>query len=721
MPLSRKRDIAFVLFLSLFSAYTNAQNTKTQSTDTTNTTTLQTITVDGAADNTANSSDPQNVRNKTATLGALGDKKIMEVPYSVNTLSDDVLSRPEVKSYHDAIRYLPFVQGDGVRPQTRGIQGSVVQNSMLDGLNVVATTDYATDQFAQIQVLNGLAGSLYGPANPAGLFNFVSKRPTDFTGTSLSTGGRTGMSGYAGGDFNNTAGTFDKVKYRLTLLDDQGNGYVSDSHEHRELVSLATDVHFTEDTVLETNLNWYDYLKKGYPGSFGIASGVNFPSAATVARKNFGRSYAGDDNNTITASAHLKHTINDHWKIDTGLLRQIADRNSTNLTNSFTDSAGDYKTTSSTATASRFTINSYLISLLGEAYTGPIKHEMTFGFRGFDWKNYNPVNGSSMTAGSGSLNSMAEFDEPDYADFSDRYRSAINTQNAFIAGDTLTFTPQWSMMLSASQSYLTSDSYTKTGTRTSSSSDHGLSTSASLMYKPVDPLMLYLTHADSLQLGDTAPSTAHNAYEILSPFRSKEWETGAKLGLHNLNLSMALFQIDRPFAYTGDDGYYAENGKQRNRGIEFMADGNLTHDLHVFGGVAYLDPKLIDTASDSTDNTQIVGLAKYTINLLTVYNVPHVPGLSVDANSRYMSKRYTDNTNTTSVGGYTTFDVGTSYRTTLSRNTDTTFRLGVTNLTNKAYWTNIVPGALTGYTGTGTASASLGEPRMVEASVNVSF
>lgn len=720
MLLSKKRDLAFMLILGFFSASSSVRAADTASPASSST--LQTITVDGSADTTSdNSQDPQNVHNKTATLGALGDKKIMDVPYSVNTLSDDVLSRPEVKSYHDAIRYLPFVQGDGVRPQTRGIQGSVVQNSMLDGLNVVATTDYATDQFAQIQVLNGLAGSLYGPANPAGLFNFVSKRPTDFTSTSLSTGGRTGMSGYVGGDFNNTAGTFDKVKYRLTLLDDQGNGYVSDSHEHRELVSLATDVHFTEDTTLETNLNWYDYLKKGYPGSFGIASGVNFPNAATVAKKNFGRRYAGDDDNTVTASAHLKHTINDHWKIDTGLLRQIADRNSTNLTNTFTDSTDDYKTTSSTSTASRFTINSYLISLLGEAYTGPVKHEMTFGFRGFDWKNYNPVNGGSITSGSGSLDSMAVFDEPDYADFSERYRSAINTQNAFIVGDTLTFTPQWSMMLSASQSYLTSDSYTKTGKRTSSTSDHGLSSSASLMYRPVDPLMLYLTHTDSLQLGDTAPSTALNAYEILSPYRSKEWETGAKLGLHNLNLSMALFQIDRPFAYTGDDGYYADNGKQRNRGVEFMADGNLTPDVHVYGGLAYLDPKLIDTASASTEDTQIVGLAKYTVNLLTVYNVPRVPGLSLDANTRYMSKRYTDNTNSTSVGGYTTFDVGTSYRTKLASNTDTTFRLGITNLTNKAYWTNIVPGALTGYTGTGTASASLGEPRMVEASVNINF
>ena len=39
-------------------------------------------------------------------------------------------------------RYLPSVRASGVRPQTRGMQGSVVQNSMIDGLNVVSTTEH---------------------------------------------------------------------------------------------------------------------------------------------------------------------------------------------------------------------------------------------------------------------------------------------------------------------------------------------------------------------------------------------------------------------------------------------------------------------------------------------------------------------------------------------------------------------------------------------------
>ena len=111
-----------------------------------------------------------------ATLGNPGNTSIKYTPWSVQALSASMMNAQQLKSVSQLYRYMPSVQGEGARPQTRGMQGSVVQNSMIDGLNVVSTTDYSAEQFDHIEVLNGLAGSLYGPANPAGLFNFVSKR-----------------------------------------------------------------------------------------------------------------------------------------------------------------------------------------------------------------------------------------------------------------------------------------------------------------------------------------------------------------------------------------------------------------------------------------------------------------------------------------------------------------------------------------------------------------
>lgn len=669
---------------------------------------------------TASPNQPHAETEKQATLGNLGKQEVRNTPWSVQTVSPQLMKRQQLKSVSDLYRYMPSVQGDGARPQTRGMQGSVVQNSMIDGLNVVSTTDYAAEQFDHIEVLNGLAGSLYGPANPAGLFNFVSKRASDTPQHSITVGAGTGLSHQVAGDFSGPLDSNDRLRYRLNVLDDEGDGYVKGSKKRRQLFSLAVDANLTDKTVLETNFSYYHFYDKGLPGKFALGNGLSFPAAPDPKSAHLGQSYAGDDNHTLTAGVHLKHDFDGNWQGEIGVLRQIADRESTAVTNTFTDSRGDYTTTTSSATASRFTINSYMANLNGEIDTGWIHHQIATGVRGFVWKNFNPRNGTTSTLGSASLDNTQAFAEPEYPDFTDRYHSATATQHAFLLSDNLQFSPQWSVLLAGSESLLSSSNYSKTGSRSSDSSNSGFSGSASLVYKPVDPLTLYVTYADSLQQGDTAPATANNAGAILAPYRSRQLEVGSKVAIDKLLLTAALFQIKRPFAYTNASGDYAIDGEQRNRGLELMADGDATERLHLFGGITWLDPRLLDTASTQTDDKQIVGLPRYTASLFAAYDLPMFSGTDIHGGVHYVGRRSTDNQNEGWVGSYTTFDAGAAYKTQLF-DTATTFRLDVTNLTNRHYWTNIVPGGLNGYSGSGYASASLGEPRMVQVSMQLNF
>lgn len=655
-----------------------------------------------------------------ATLGNPGNTSIKDTPWSVQALSASMMNAQQLKSVSQLYRYMPSVQGEGARPQTRGMQGSVVQNSMIDGLNVVSTTDYSAEQFDHIEVLNGLAGSLYGPANPAGLFNFVSKRGTDTPYHSLTAGGGSGLTHKLAGDFSGPLGSSDRVRYRANLLDDEGNGYVKGSKIRRQLFSLALDANLTDHTLLESNFSDYHYYDKGLAGKFALTKGVSFPSPLNPRTAHLGQSYAGDNNHTLTAGMHLKHDFDGNWLGEIGVLRQIADRESTAVTNTLTDNAGHYTTTTSSNTASRFTINSYLANLSGEIDTGVLRHKVSAGIRGFSWKNYNPVNGSTQTLGSASLSDPQSFTEPDYPDFTKRYHSASTTQTALLLSDTLIFSPQWSTVLAGSESQLATSNYNKSGLRTSDSSDHGFSGSASVLYKPVDLLTLYLTYADSLQQGDTAPAGASNAGNILAPYRSKQAEAGSKLAVGRMLLTAAVFQIKRPFAYTNSSGVYALDGEQRNRGLELMATGDATDNLHIYGGMSWLDPRLRNTASTATDNKQVVGLSRYTASLFASYDLPALAGTEVHTGLRYMGRRSTDNTNATWTGSYTTADAGASWKTRLFAQS-TTFRLDVTNLTNRHYWTNIVPGGLNGYTGVGYASAQPGEPRMAEVSMQVVF
>ncbi len=658
---------------------------------------------------------------KQATIGNLGKRTVLDTPVSVQTVSSSLINHQQLSSVKDVYRYLPSVQGDGARPQTRGMQGSVVQNHLIDGLNAVSTTEYPAEQFERIDVLDGLAGSLYGPANPAGMFNLVSKRPTDVPLHRITVGAGTGSGALTSMDLSGPLDSNDRVKYRLNLLNEEGHGYTHGSRNRRQYAGLGLDFQLTDRTVLESNFSYYHYYAKGLPGTFALAKGTTFPAAVDPTNSKYGQYYAGNDDKTTTASLHLKHDFDGNWLLDLGVLRQIADRESTAVTNTFTNNHGDYTTTTSNSTASRFTINSYLANLTGHVDTGWLGHDIAAGMRGFVWKNYNPVNGGTQTLGSASLDSPQEFAQPDYPDFTHRYHSASATQHAFLLSDTLTFTPQWSLLLSGSENLMTVDNYSKAGKQTSNSDDHGLSGSASLMYKPVENVTLYTTWADSLQQGDTAPSGASNAGAILSPYRSKQVEVGAKYApVKDLLLTAALFEAKRPFAYTNDSGEYAEDGTQKNRGIELMVDGHVTHDLRLLGGAMWLDPRLHDTASSTTDGKQIVGLSRFTASMLAIYSIPQLSGLDVDAGVRYVGRRTTDNTNEGWVSGYTTVDVGSSYHTRLF-GTGTTFRLAVTNLTDRHYWTNIVPGGLNGYTGAGYASAQLGAPREAQLSMQVDF
>src|ERR1700760_3515750 len=118
----------------------------------------------------------------TTNLGPLGTQSILNTPTSVTVVPEELIVNQQAHTVNEVLNFLPSVevrdqQGFEVsRPQSRGFQGSIVQNTRIDGLNAIGTTAVPTEDLAGIQVLNGLAGSLYGPETPAGVFNYVLKR-----------------------------------------------------------------------------------------------------------------------------------------------------------------------------------------------------------------------------------------------------------------------------------------------------------------------------------------------------------------------------------------------------------------------------------------------------------------------------------------------------------------------------------------------------------------
>jgi len=658
-------------------------------------------------------------RSDDVQLGPLADRSLVDTPYSIDVVPVNLSVNQQLKSVREVFRYMPSVQGENIRPQTRGLQAGVVQNTHIDGMNIAATTDYPIEQFDRIEVLDGLAGALFGPANPAGTFNYVLKRPTLTPYRSVSVSYATQESKLASLDVGDTLGDKKVFGYRVNLLSDRGESYVDLSRLERTLLSLALDVRPTDYLKLELNASRYHYVDMGFPGTFSLGNNVRFPEAPDPTTVGYGQPYGGDDNVTRTFSGRLIYAINSDWHLTGGILRQDSDRASTVPTNLLTDNAGDYRTTAATTTFSLDRIISNTLALNGRAKTGPVTHDLLLSNTGFNWSRYTPNKVGAITLGTASLSAPVIFPEPVFPDFKSRFKSLITQQQSVTVGDTIGFAERWSLGLIASESWIKSHAIDKTGKASGRYDYTGMSYNGTLSYKPAGNMTAYASYADNLQQGEIAPAGSVNAGTALAPYRARQEEVGYKVALDRVNLTADVFRIRRPYALL-QNNVFGLVGEQQNDGFEVAANGTVAQYLTIFSGLMYLNPRLSHTGNAAFDGKQIIGLSRFVGSVLLDYRIPALPDLAVNVHVAHVTSRPGDNADSYRVDGYTTTDLGVRYVSHLW-GVLASWNLAIDNVTGEQYWANITPPGQNGYTAAGNGQGTLGAPRMVHAALQVEF
>lgn len=222
------------------------------------------------------------------------------------------------------------------------MQGGNYQNTRQDGLLFFITLPTAMEQYEQIEVVNGVSASLYGPANPAGMFNFVSKRPTDEDLRRVTISYDNDSLGTLHADLGGRIDRNGVLSFRLNGLFGEGDGYVSGSHTRRALGDLSLDIRPVEDTVLELNFSDYHLLDTGYPGWFTYGEKIALPAAPDPKRMGYGQEYAGVDLTNQMSTVRIKHGSNEDWHLVAGILHQDGSRDITTPVNNLTSSAGAY-------------------------------------------------------------------------------------------------------------------------------------------------------------------------------------------------------------------------------------------------------------------------------------------------------------------------------------------------------------------------------------------
>jgi len=654
----------------------------------------------------------------TVSLGPLGNRKLLDTPFSVTAIPQDMMENLQLKTVTDALRYLPSVeirnqQGFEVaRPQSRGFQGSVVQATRLDGLNIIGTTAIPAENLSGIQVLNGLAGSLYGPATPAGVFNYVLKRPTDTPYTSYTQGFDSNSvfteSIDAGGRTPDG-----KVGYRFNVVHGEGESYVPESSTNRTLASGALDFYVGDRTVIETNLSHYETNVTGLPGSivyFGKPN-IVLPAAVDPTKVGYGQPGAGTDLVTNTGLVKIKHEFNNDWNFEIGGLYQDAVRNLFGITNTLTDNLGNYTVTKNFTAVPHFTIASNTASLNGRFDLFGFRNELTIGTNGFFNGQYSYVNSIATTLGTSNLADPAVLPNQPIPNNGGQFKSAILSNQTIITGDTFHFNDQWAVQAVVSTSFLHSQSFSTTGAVTSQNDTDGVvSPTVSLIYKPTAKITTYATYANSIEQGEQAPAGTANVNQFLAPYQDEEYEVGVKYAATPALLAtFALFHMTRPLASTDAvTNIFEVVGTQRNNGAELFLQGAITPDLSVFGGISYIDARLQDTGVATTNNKLVVGVPLFKSDIAVDYHAAFLQGFALTAGVHAEGTRAATNTNNSFAPSYATFDLGVRASRTFDRHT-VTARFQVLNVGNVFYYSSIADGNIVGSPGANTAY--LGTPR----------
>ncbi|MGY5775265.1 TonB-dependent siderophore receptor [Rhizobium sp. LEGMi135b] len=675
-------------------------------------TVLQPIMIEGAGGTAALQGDglaKDGYRASTlSSLGLLGQTAIRDTPFSVSVAPRELIQNIQAQSPEDIYRVLPTVRSQ--TPQISGwapmanMRGFTTYDTAEDGFRRSYSHGTVLEDKERIEVLSGLSGFLYGAASPAGMINYVYKRPTAERLNSITTGTYGAGQAYVHGDFGGPIDPEGDMAYRLNIVRAAGDTAIDDQSIDRFLASGAFDWNITDRLKLEVNAS-YTKSDTDVPNSYwSFQSGV-LHGDAPDASKNWSQPWIRDEINKKRISAKLTYELNDAITLRGGYMREYIDRPVQDHTMNSVRAPGEYYQIAIHSGETKDIFEAANLFADASFDTGSVSHKLTVGYHMYQdrsWQTtYNPNTG---WIGPFPMSSPLHLDEPIFpADTSSPYYAGYVRNHNFVLGDHIEFDEQWSALVGANYSIIQSRSLDSTGALTDADYDQGrLSPSVSLMFKPVEQITLYGSYIEGLEQGGVAPVTATNYGQIMAPMVSKQKEIGIKADVGNVLLTAALFDISKAYELTTDAGLYTQDGRQRHRGVELTATGRVMDNLTILGGFTWLDARV---EGGAYDGNRPMNVANVLAKLYAEYEMPSVEGLFFTGGLYYTGRQWANAENNDRLSPYVTADLGMRY--TVERDGNPlTLRLNVSNITNESYWQN---------------SYYLGAPRTVSLSLQAKF
>ena len=679
----------------------------------------------------------QGERDATSTnLGGFGDAPLLETPSTVTVVDRDQLDDRISRSISEVLHANASV-GDSYAPigyyqnfTIRGYSLNAANSYRINGLSIAGEQSVALENKQQVQVLNGLAGLQSGVNEPAGLIDYITKRPDEVRSLTLGTDDEGGR--YYALDAGHWFGAEQQLGLRVNAAHEDMRSYVDHADGRRNFLSLAADWKISPKSLLQLDVEYQDTAQRSVPG-YQLLGGDSVPQNVSVHRLLGYQPWArpvgmeslnsqlrwqyqfNDDWKASVAGSHSRSLINDYSVFPWGCYGAASCAND-EIPNYFgSDGAYDISDYRNPADTRRH--DALQASVDGRFQTGNVQHQLSVGA---DWLYRTVDRHGSINEwiGEGYIDADPPLLAPaDGAELGPKVRRYQSTQKSLRASDRITFNDAWELLAGARWVHYDERVREDDGSLTRRTRRSLLLPQAALMFKPVENLSLYASYAKGLSAGTTAAWYTSNADEVMPTTTSFQRELGAKYQLGNLLLGAALFDISQAYQYTQPqaDGslLYVQQGRQHNRGLELSASGDVAQRLHLQASIAALHARVEDSGTASYEGHASINAPRWRGNVQAAWDVPGVEGLALLGGVQSSGGKFADHTGRIKVGGYTLYNLGARYATHLG-NWPTTLRLSVENLGNKLYWRDVGESAGDGY-------LYLGAPRTARLSARFDF
>lgn len=647
--------------------------------------------------------------NKQASLGSLGEKSVLDTPFSLVSYSDVMIRDQQASTVSEVLRADPSIRettNAGHLNENLQIRGFTVgfEDYNINGLYGMSPSGrIPTDILDHVTLLKGPNALVAGMA-PAGSVGGVvmaqTKRATKDL-TQVSAMYEDGGYYKSGFDVSRRLGQNKQFGVRVSGSYGQGEHIIDGMQDKNSTGVVALD--YTTDK-LKINLDAYavrDERKNGSPAMVGFvpcttsskATACTTPytlSSAPSGDTNYFSNIKGQQNSKYTGLSG-EYKFNPDVKIYAGLGyaqkeysgHLFGTRLIVNDTNTGASSSQYYRVGSK---ENNFAANTGFES---KFETGAIKH--TVGLR-VDYLNRKYSQHAAATSSSFTTNLY--YPSHDGAMPTSYPNIVPYADNTYVS---YTLTDQLSMLDDKLQLILGAryqDIHTKNLYKNTNYSSDKVSPSLGLIIKPFsDNLSFYASYVEGLSEGVTVSDITYpiaiNKGETFSPFQTKQYELGTKYQVGSWLNTVALFQIEKPDIYLDTTTSAVKDDAQtRSRGIELSTSGNATDHLNLMANIAYIDAKYAKSGTPALVDKTVYGIPDFTAGLMLDYAIAYVDGLSTNVGITYVSKQYLNNTNTLELPDYTILDLGAKYKVKLG-GVDTTFRANIDNVTNKQYWSGV--------------------------------